>query len=120
MLTEGELRERIRQMILEKIEEVEILSEKKTNRKKKRKNLTDLTKLMWRDQNTYKGKIRRALTKAHGHIDVAADSLGVSGSTLKRHIDKNFGDGEIKTAPPGPDPLFDTEVGDWEKTKSKN
>lgn len=124
ILTEEELRNKIREMILEKIDEaIPLITEKKTgSRKRKQKKkinppITDLTRLSIKAPETYKGKVRAALAKTHGHIGAAADLLGASESTLKRHIARNFGDGELETAPPGPDPMYDTATKEWEKKK---
>ena len=128
MLTERELRERIRKQILEAVDAVagaeEILSERGESRRQGKKKLkppiSDLTKLFLKDPNAYKSKVRAAVKRNHKHLGPAAEDLGVSKSTLQRHIARNFGDGEIETAPAGQDPLFDVEKGDWEKKKRED
>lgn len=133
MLTERELRERIREQILEAVEVVveaeELLNEKRTGERKRRGKrrinppITGLTKIFLKNPNNataYKSLIRKALKKNHNHIGPAAEDLGVSHSTLQRHIARNFSDGELELAPPGQDPLFDVEAGDWEKKKRED
>lgn len=115
MLTESELRESIRRQLRETADRTHTLLERK---RKKRKEpleppITDLTKTYIEDESKYKSDIQNALKRFGGHIPLAADSLGVSTRTLQRHIDRNFGYGELDEllAGPGPDLEWDLDTG---------
>jgi hypothetical protein len=81
--------------------------------------ITDLTKLWIEDPTQYRSKVRTAITKAGGHLPIAADNLGISLRTLQRHINSNFAPGELDNikASPGPDKEWDVEAG---KKKEKS
>jgi hypothetical protein len=108
VMKEAEVRARIRELIVE-LREVGVLTEDD----KIDPPISDLTKMWIEDPQRYKTAVRDAIDDAGGHLPIAADRLGVSDRTLRRHIRKNFAKKELrgKLAPPGPDPEWDVDAG---------
>jgi DNA-binding NtrC family response regulator len=118
IITEAELRKKIK-LILEETK-FKILAEQKLANTAKDKleelkkidpNITDLTKMFIINPGQYKKTVTSALKRAGGHIPIAADMLGVSERTLRRHLKANFSKKEFKLAKPGPDKAWDLEKG---------
>lgn len=108
VMKESEIRSRIRELIME-LREVSVLAEDE----KIDPPISDLTKLWIEDPQRYKTAVRDAIDAAGGHLPIAADKLGVSDRTLRRHIRSNFAKKELrgKLAPPGPDPDWNVSTG---------
>jgi len=108
VMKESEIRSRIRDLILE-LREASVLTEDE----KIDPPISDLTKMWIEDPQRYKTAVRDAIDDAGGHLPIAADRLGVSDRTLRRHIRSNFAKKELrgKLAPPGPDPEWDVDAG---------
>jgi hypothetical protein len=108
VMKEADVRAKIRELIMELRDANLLVEDEKID-----PPISDLTKMWIEDPQRYKSTVRDAIEDADGHLPIAADKLGVSDRTLRRHIRSNFGKKELKgkLAPPGPDPEWDVESG---------
>lgn len=74
--------------------------------------VSDVTKLKWKSKSAYVSRIVNAMSRADGHVPIAADALGMSTRQLYRHLhDPAVAAAEPERADPGPDPHWDVEAG---------
>lgn len=144
MLTESGLRAMIREILVEVSGAGELLVEKRpgetgweSKRAKKRTAkvdvrrksemeaeidppVSDVTKLKWKSKSAYVSRIVNAMSKADGHVPIAADALGISTRQLYRHLhDPAVSAADPERAEPGPDPNWDVEAGKPESGSEK-
>lgn len=120
VMKESEIRAKIRELMMELRDSSRLMEREQID-----PPISDLTKMWIEDPQRYKSTVRDAIQDAGGHLPVAAEKLGVSDRTLRRHIKSNFAPKEMrgKLASPGPDPDWDVEAGkkisDKEKAKKR-
>jgi hypothetical protein len=84
-------------------------------------NVRDITKLKWKSPSGYASKITSAMSKADGHVPIAAKIVGLSPRQLYRHLhDPLVIAADPERADPGPDPNWDVERGVPESDNEKD